>query len=806
MIHENSECRATGPARATITGQPLAETELRGIDCFWRACNYLAAGMIYLRDNPLLARPLVVADIKKRLLGHWGSSPGLSFLYIHANRLIRNLDQEMLFLAGPGHGAPGVIAPVWLEGAYGEVHTSCGQGPGGMLNLFRQFSFPGGVGSHCTPELPGSIHEGGELGYVLSHAYGAVLDLPGMIALAVVGDGEAETGPLATSWHSNKFINPLRDGAVLPVLHLNGYKISNPSLLARLAADELQDLFRGYGYEPLLVEGSDPDSMHQAMAATMDYCVGRIREIWLEARKTGQAVRPRWPMIILRSPKGWTGPRQVDGHQVEGTWRSHQVPIGQVTDSPAHLKLLEDWLLSYRPQDLFTPEGRPMADLLQLAPCATKRMGANPRANGGSLRVTLDLPDWQTRALPVLKPASIYARSTERLGLWLRDIMAINGDRFRVFGPDETASNKLADLYQVTGKAWMASRLAEDDDGGHLSPDGRVMEMLSEHTLEGWLEGYLLTGRHGLLSTYEAFAHVIDSMVSQHAKWLAKSRELSWRTPVASLNLLITSTVWRQDHNGFTHQDPGFLDVVSNKSADVVRIYLPPDANCLLSVANHCLRSVNQVNIIVCDKQRHLQYLSADQAADHCEKGLGIWPFASNDGGTQPDAVVACCGDVASREALAAVALLRELCPEARLRFVNVVDPFRLSSPEFHPHGLTDADYASLFPNNTPVIFNFHGFPHFIHRLTYRRANHADFHVHGYSERGNINTPIELAILNQVDRFSLAMQVIRRVPRLLASSGQALEKLGNLRQDVIDHAHEYGIDAAEWAYWTWPAN
>ena len=806
MIHENSECRATGPARATITGQPLAETELRGIDRFWRACNYLAAGMIYLRDNPLLARPLVVADIKKRLLGHWGSSPGLSFLYIHANRLIRNLDQEMLFLAGPGHGAPGVIAPVWLEGAYGEVHTSCGQGPGGMLNLFRQFSFPGGVGSHCTPELPGSIHEGGELGYVLSHAYGAVLDLPGMIALAVVGDGEAETGPLATSWHSNKFINPLRDGAVLPVLHLNGYKISNPSLLARLAADELQDLFRGYGYEPLLVEGSDPDSMHQAMAATMDYCVGRIRENWLEARKTGQAVRPRWPMIILRSPKGWTGPRQVDGHQVEGTWRSHQVPIGQVTDSPAHLKLLEDWLLSYRPQDLFTPEGRPMADLLQLAPCATKRMGANPRANGGSLRVPLDLPDWQTRALPVLKPASIYARSTERLGLWLRDIMAINGDRFRVFGPDETASNKLADLYQVTGKAWMASRLAEDDDGGHLSPDGRVMEMLSEHTLEGWLEGYLLTGRHGLLSTYEAFAHVIDSMVSQHAKWLAKSRELSWRTPVASLNLLITSTVWRQDHNGFTHQDPGFLDVVANKSADVVRIYLPPDANCLLSVANHCLRSVNQVNIIVCDKQRHLQYLSADQAADHCEKGLGIWPFASNDGGTQPDAVVACCGDVASREALAAVALLRELCPEARLRFVNVVDPFRLSSPEFHPHGLTDADYASLFPNNTPVIFNFHGFPHFIHRLTYRRANHADFHVHGYSERGNINTPIELAILNQVDRFSLAMQVIRRVPRLLASSGQALEKLGNLRQDVIDHAHEYGIDAAEWAYWTWPAN
>ena len=748
----------------------------------------------------------MVADIKKRLLGHWGSSPGLSFLYIHANRLIRNLDQEMLFLAGPGHGAPGVIAPVWLEGAYGEVHTSCGQGPGGMLNLFRQFSFPGGVGSHCTPELPGSIHEGGELGYVLSHAYGAVLDLPGMIALAVVGDGEAETGPLATSWHSNKFINPLRDGAVLPVLHLNGYKISNPSLLARLAADELQDLFRGYGYEPLLVEGSDPDSMHQAMAATMDYCVGRIREIWLEARKTGQAVRPRWPMIILRSPKGWTGPRQVDGHQVEGTWRSHQVPIGQVTDSPAHLKLLEDWLLSYRPQDLFTPEGRPMADLLQLAPCATKRMGANPRANGGSLRVPLDLPDWQTRALPVLKPASIYARSTERLGLWLRDIMAINGDRFRVFGPDETASNKLADLYQVTGKAWMASRLAEDDDGGHLSPDGRVMEMLSEHTLEGWLEGYLLTGRHGLLSTYEAFAHVIDSMVSQHAKWLAKSRELPWRTPVASLNLLITSTVWRQDHNGFTHQDPGFLDVVANKSADVVRIYLPPDANCLLSVANHCLRSVNQVNIIVCDKQRHLQYLSADQAADHCEKGLGIWPFASNDGGTQPDAVVACCGDVASREALAAVALLRELCPEARLRFVNVVDPFRLSSPEFHPHGLTDADYASLFPNNTPVIFNFHGFPHFIHRLTYRRANHADFHVHGYSERGNINTPIELAILNQVDRFSLAMQVIRRVPRLLASSGQALEKLVNLRQDVIDHAHEYGIDAAEWAYWTWPAN
>lgn len=799
-----SEFRAFGPARSTIQGKPLDERELLGLNKFWHACNYLSAGMIYLRDNPLLARSLVPGDIKRRLLGHWGASPGLSFLYAHANRMIRKMDLDMIFLAGPGHGAPGVIGPVWLEGSYEIGHPACGHGFSGMLNLFRSFSFPGGVGSHCTPELPGSIHEGGELGYVLSHAYGAVLDLPDLIALAVVGDGEAETGPLATSWHSNKFINPARDGAVLPVLHLNGYKISNPTILARLPRQELESLFRGLGYEPFLVEGAEADSMHLAMAATMEHCIRRIREIQAKARSGGEVTRPAWPMILLRSPKGWTGPKVVDGHQVEGTWRSHQVPIGKIAENPEHMRQLEEWMRSYQPAELFTPDGRPRPEVLELIPPKGRRMGANPRANGGLVRVPLELTDWRTQALDLPRPAAVHARSTERLGLWLRDLMAKNGDRLRVFGPDETASNKLADIYQVTRKTWMAGRLSEDDDGAFLSPDGRVMEMLSEHTLEGWLEGYLLTGRHGLLATYEAFAHVIDSMVSQHAKWLAKSQELVWRAPVSSLNLLITSTVWRQDHNGFTHQDPGFLDVIANKSPNVVRVYLPPDANCLLSVSDHCLRSTNYVNVIVCDKQRHLQYLNAEQAAEHCAKGVGIWEFATNDGGGVPDVILAGCGDVATREALAAVHLLRKHCPGAKVRFVNVVDPFRLSSPEFHPHGLYDAEYHRIFPEGVPVIFNFHGFPHFIHRLTYRRRNHTQIHVHGYRERGNINTPIELAILNRIDRYSLAMQAIRRSPGLATSNMDVLEVLGTQRQNVIEHAHEFGVDEAELAYWTWP--
>ena len=804
MVRQYSEFRATGPARASVAGQRLEDDELRLIDRFWRACNYLAAGMIYLRDNPLLERPLAQADIKKRLLGHWGSSPGLAFVYTHANRIIRKFDLDMIFLAGPGHGAPGVIAPVWLEGSYANAHPDCGHGTRGMLELFRRFSFPGGVGSHCTPELPGSIHEGGELGYVLSHAYGAVFDLPDLIALAVVGDGEAETGPLATSWHSNKFLNPARDGAVLPVLHLNGYKISNPSIFARLPHDEFENMFRGLGHEPFWVEGAEPASMHEAMAATLDHCIVQIREIQNQARVGGNVERPRWPMIILRTPKGWTGPQVVDGHQVEGTWRSHQVPISKIVDNEGHLRVLEGWLASYKPSELFTVEGLPAKDLLEFVPKPGRRMGANPRANGGILREALQLPDWREQALEVVKPGSFHARSTERLGLWLRDIMARNSGQFRVFGPDETASNKLADIYQVTGKTWMAGRLEEDEDGGHLQADGRVMEMLSEHTLEGWLEGYLLTGRHGLLSTYEAFAHVIDSMVGQHAKWLAKSLELPWRKAIPSLNLLITSTVWRQDHNGFTHQDPGFLDVIANKSSKVVRIYLPPDANCLLSVSDHCLRSVNQVNLIVCDKQRQLQYLGPEQAAEHCQRGLGVWKFASNDGGERPEAILVGCGDAATREALAAVDLLRTHFPGLRLRFVNVVDPFRLSSPEFHPNGLEDGEYAGLFPAETPVIFNFHGFPHFIHRLTYRRANHADIHVHGYQERGNINTPIELAILNRVDRYSLAMQVVKRVPNLRQGGIAALEAFAAMQQMVIENAHEFGVDREDIAYWTWP--
>ncbi len=795
---------AFGPARASVPGCPLSADELRRMNEYWEACCYIAAGMIYLQANPLLKEPLKLEHLKTRLLGHWGASPGLSFAYIHLNRLIKKHDQDMIFLAGPGHGAPGVLAPVYLEGTYSQVYPDKSEDERGLCAFFKQFSFPGGIGSHCTPETPGSIHEGGELGYSVSHAYGAVLDNPNLIAAVVVGDGEAETGPLATAWHSNKFLNPIRDGAVLPILHLNGYKINNPTILARIDHDELEKLFIGYGYTPYFVEGSDPDTMHQSMAATMDQCWKDINTIQSEARKTGVAKRARWPMIILRTPKGWSGPKSVDGHMVEGNWRSHQVPLSGIKENPEHLKNLESWLRTYQPEQLFDSQGSLRADLKELAPQGMRRMSANPNANGGILHKSLRMPDFGNYAVNVEKPASTECENTRPLGKFLRDIMKDNANQFRVFGPDETASNKLDDIYEVTKKCWMAQYFPEDEDGANLSPDGRVMEMLSEHTLEGWLEGYLLTGRHGFFSTYEAFVHVIDSMFNQHAKWLESCKHLGWRADVASLNLLITSTVWRQDHNGFTHQDPGFLDLVVNKSPDVVRIYLPPDANSLLSCADHCLRSVNYINVIVCDKQRHLQYMDMDFAIKHCTKGIGIWPWASNDQGFEPDVVLACAGDIPTQEALAANALLREEFPDLKIRFVNVVDLLRLQSSTEHPHGLTNQDFDSLFTTNKPIIFNFHGYPWLIHRLTYNRTNHSNLHVRGYKEKGNINTPLELAINNQVDRFSIAIDVIDRTPALKIAGAHAKSKFIDMQIDCRNYAHAYGIDKPEYANWTWP--
>src|SRR5687767_5139681 len=697
---------------------PLSADELNRTHAYWRACNYLAAGMIYLRDNPLLREPLKAEHVKRRLLGHWGASPGLSFAYVHLNRLINKYDLDAIFLAGPGHGAPGVIAPVYLEGAYSEVYPNKAEDEEGMKLFFRDFSFPGGIGSHCTPETPGSIHEGGELGYSLSHAFGAAFDNPDLVVVPVVGDGEAETGPLATSWHSNKFLSPVRDGAVLPILHLNGYKINNPTLLARISHEELESLFRGYGWTPHFVEGSDPALMHQQMAATLEDCVVEIRRLQKEARASGKATRPRWPMIVLRSPKGWTGPKEVDGHKTEGFWRSHQVPLSGMHDNPGHMAQLEQWMRSYRPEELFDQSGRLIPELRALSPKGTRRMGANPHANGGVLRRPLRMPDFRAYALKVDKPGQMTAENTRPLGQFLRDVMRENMTNFRVFGPDENTSNKLDAIYEVSKKLWLADYLPEDADGVQLSPDGRVMEMLSEHTLEGWLEGYLLTGRHGFFSTYEAFVHVIDSMFNQHAKWLAICNQLPWRAPVSSLNLLITSTVWRQDHNGFTHQDPGFLDVVCNKSPDVCRIYLPPDVNTLLCVADHCLRSTNYVNVIVSDKQKHLQYLTMDQAVAHCTKGVSIWDKASNDQGCEPDVVIACAGDIPTKEALAATALLRQEFPDLKIRFINVVDLFKLQPDTEHPHGMSDRDFDSLFTVDTPVIFNFHGYSWLIHRLT----------------------------------------------------------------------------------------
>jgi xylulose-5-phosphate/fructose-6-phosphate phosphoketolase len=787
------------------TQTPVLDAEtLRKMDRYWSACNYLAAGMIYLRANPLLREPLRPEHIKRRLLGHWGSDPGQSFLLVHLNRLIRKLDLNVVYVAGPGHGAPATLANSYLEGHYSEIYPDRSEDEAGMQRFFRQFSFPGGIGSHCTPETPGSIHEGGELGYSLSHGYGAAFDNPDLIVAVMVGDGEAETGPLATSWHSNKFLNPIRDGAVLPVLHLNGYKIANPTILARIPRDELEALLTGYGHKPYFVEGDQPEAMHQKMAATLEHCIGEIRSIQQQARESGRAERPRWPMIVLRSPKGWTGPKEVDGHRVEGSWRAHQVPILDPATNEKNLQLLEDWLRRYKPEELFDENGRLVAELRELAPTGSRRISANPHANGGLLSKALDMPDFREYRVDVGSPATTYVSPTDVLGKFLCEVMRRNMSGFRVFGPDETASNRLTAIYEASEKTWLANFEPSDADGGELSVDGRVMEMLSEHTLEGWFEGYVLTGRHGLFATYEAFVHVIDSMFNQHAKWLEKAKlELRWRQPVPSINLLITSLVWRQDHNGFTHQDPGFLDVVTNKSPNVVRIYMPPDANCLLSVADHCLRSRDYVNVIVADKQPHLQYLDMAAAVTHCTKGIGIWDWASTDHGVEPDVVMACAGDIPTMESLAAVEILKENFPSLKIRFVNVVDLFRLMPDTEHPHGLSDRDFDSLFTRDKPVIFNFHSYSSLVHKLTYRRANHENLHVHGYHEKGNINTPLELAIINQVDRFSLAIDAIDRVPSLRGVGDHVKEWL---RGQIIEHvayAHAEGIDKDEIRNWTW---
>jgi len=794
-----------GPPAPQPTVTSSTSQELQLMDAYWRACNYLSVGMIYLRDNPLLKEPLRPEHVKHRLLGHWGASPALSFVWVHLNRLIRKDDLDVIFVAGPGHGAPGVLGPAYLEGTYSEIYPDKSQDEEGMGKFFKQFSFPGHIGSHVTPETPGSIHEGGELGYSLSHAYGMAFDNPDVIVACVVGDGEAETGPLATAWHSNKFVNPVRDGAVLPILNLNGYKIANPTLLSRISHDELEALFVGYGYTPYFVEGSDPAEMHQKMAATLEEAIADIRVAQKAARESKTPFRPRWPMIVLRSPKGWTGPAEINGHKVEGSWRSHQVPFSDVRGNPANLKLLEDWLRSYKPEELFDAGGSFRPELRALAPQGTRRMSANPHANGGLLRKDLTLPDFRKYAVNVPAAGAVQFENTKPLGEFLRDVLRYNPTTFRVFGPDETASNRLQAVYQATKKAWMADMLPEDGDGGELSPDGRVMEMLSEHTLLGWLEGYLLTGRHGFFHTYEAFAHVVDSMVNQHAKWLdICNRHVPWRASVASENILLTSTVWRQDHNGFSHQDPGFIDLVTNKGPAVVRIYLPPDANTLLSVADHCLRSKDHVNVIVADKQKHLQFTTIDEAIVHCTKGMGIWARASTDAGVEPDVVLASCGDVATMEALAAAAILRDRQPDLKLRFVNVVDLFKLQPMAEHPHGSTDREFDTLFTTDKPIIFNFHGYPWLIHRLAYRFKGHDNLHVRGYKERGNINTPLELAMLNETSRFNLVIDIIDRVPRLRATAAHLKQEMRDAIVENMAYAHEHGTDRPELAEWVWP--
>jgi len=787
---------------------PDSEQELQLIDAWWRAANYLAVGMIYLRDNPLLAEPLRFEHVKARLLGHWGSSPGQAFIWAHANRVIRRHDLDMIYLSGPGHGAPGVLGPTYLDGSYSEVYPDKGQDTLGMRRFFKQFSFPGHIGSHCTPETPGSIHEGGELGYVLSHACGAVFDNPDLIALACVGDGEAETGPLATSWHINKFLNPISDGAVLPVLHLNGYKIANPTLLARIPRDELANLMRGYGWEPIFVEGSEPQAMHQAMAAAMDRAIGRILEIRAEGRASGEAVRPAWPMIVLRSPKGWTGPTALHGKKLEGFWRAHQVPLAAPNTDPEQLGLLEDWLKSYRPWELFDANGTLIPELRALSPVGLRRMGSNPHANGGLLRRKLQFPALADYAVAVDVPGSKEVENTYPLGELLRDIIRTNPDSMRVFGPDETSSNRLQAIYEVSKKVWMEDFLPEDLNGSELARSGRVVEMLSEHTLVGMMEGYLLTGRYGFFHTYEAFAHVIASMFNQHAKWLESCiHHAPWRAPIGAWNCLISSTVWRQDHNGFTHQDPGFIDLAGNKSGEVVRVYLPADANCLLAVAEEALQETNVCNIIVSDKQKHLQYYSLEQARRHVAKGISIVRWASTDDlGVEPDepeVVMACAGDIPTKETLAAVEILQREIPTLRIRVINVVKLFALTDPKEHPHGLSDRDFDTLFTTDRPVIFNFHGYPWLIHRLTYRRTNHANFHVRGYKEKGNINTPLELAMNNQIDRFNLVIDVIDRVSRLGSRAAHVKERM---QEEILSHreyAHTHGMDAPEITNWRW---
>jgi xylulose-5-phosphate/fructose-6-phosphate phosphoketolase len=782
--------------------KPLSPELLKKMNAYWRAANYLSVGQIYLYDNPLLKKRLKLGHIKPRLLGHWGTTPGLNFIYVHLNRLIQKNDLNMIYVTGPGHGGPALVANTYLEGTYSEIYPNVSQDEAGMKRLFKQFSFPGGIPSHVAPETPGSINEGGELGYSVAHAYGAAFDNPELLVACVVGDGEAETGALATGWHSNKFLNPVHDGAVLPILHLNGYKIANPTVLARISRAELTELLRGYGYRPYFVEGSEPDEMHQLMASTLDQILIEIRSIQYDARKNGFRTRPRWPMVVLRSPKGWTGPKKVDGVLIEGTWRAHQVPLTDFATKPKHIKILERWMQSYRPRELFDKSGKLIPELAELAPKGERRMGANPNANGGRLLHDLRMPDFRDYAVAVTNPGTTRAEATRVLGEFLRDVIKLNWDgrNFRVFGPDETASNRLTHLFDITDRVSTAEILKTDE---HISPDGRVMEVLSEHQCQGWLEGYLLTGRHGFFSCYEAFIHIVDSMFNQHAKWLKVTRCIPWRRPIASLNYLLTSHVWRQDHNGFSHQDPGFIDHVVNKKADVIRVYLPPDTNTLLSVADHCLRSRNYVNVIVAGKQPELQWLDIDSAIKHCTAGLGIWEWASNDGDGYPDVVMACAGDVPTLETLAAVQILRQHFPELKVRVVNVVDLMTLQPRSEHPHGLTDKDFDALFTKDKPIIFAFHGYPWLIHRLTYRRADHKNLHVRGYKEEGTTTTPFDMVVLNDLDRFHLVGDVIDRVPSLGARAAYTKQFI---RDKLIDHKnyiHQYGEDMPEIREWKW---
>ncbi len=785
-----------------VSNQPLTSDELRKINAYWRAANYLSVGQIYLYANPLLREPLKIEHVKPRLLGHFGTTPGLNFVYAHFNRLIKKYDLNVINITGPGHGGPGIVANTYLEGTYTELYPDIQQNEEGMRKLFKQFSFPGGIPSHAAPETPGSINEGGELGYSLAHAYGAVFDNPDLLACCVVGDGEAETGALATSWHSNKFLNPARDGAVLPILHLNGYKIANPTVLGRLSDEELSHLFNGYGYKPHFVEGHDPEPMHQIMAATLDTVIAEIREIQDNARSRGSEARPIWPMIVMRTPKGWTGPKIVDGKPVEGTWRAHQVPVTDLS-KPGHLKILEDWMKSYRAEELFDETGKFRSELAELAPQGDRRMGANAHANGGLLLRNLLMPDFRDYAVKVAKPGTELAEATRVLGTFLRDVMKLNleAKNFRVFGPDETASNRLDAIYEVTGKILMEPFLSTDENE---STTGRVMEMLSEHMCQGWLEGYLLTGRHGFFSCYEAFIHIVDSMFNQHAKWLKVTRHIPWRRSIASLNYLLTSHVWRQDHNGFSHQDPGFIDFVMNKKADVVRVYLPPDTNTLLSVADHCLRSRDYINVIVAGKQPALQYLEMDAAIEHCTNGIGIWSWASTDQNSEPDVVIASAGDVPTLEALAAVDLLRQNFSDIKIRFVNVVDLMTLQPPSEHPHGISDRDFDSMFTTDKPVIFAYHGYPWLIHRLTYRRHNHDSFHVRGYKEEGTTTTPFDMTVLNEIDRYHLAGDAVDRVPRLQRVGAHFKQFLRNQLVEHKRYIDQHGDDMPEVRDWTWP--